>query len=438
MGQQDQRRQSLGQALGLTFSMLPQAPDPVRVPYAPAPERPAVPSLSTAFPRLASLGAQGLDLFLGALGVGPNTKANQVGATLAAMAPLAGPARRLASSAKTAAAESLGAARGIKAYHGSPHDFEQFSLSKVGTGEGASAYGHGLYFADAEGVAQEYRKQLSGAEHLTVRVGNQKLQNEAIDDIGLEAVKYLEIADDTMHDRPHLRAWQAKRDAASAPVPKGQDPAAYRAAIQKRIDEWADARIGYERNPGRVYEVNIKADPEQLLDWDKPLKDQPEHVRQAMERVATELSPDMLARWKESGAWNDAPAGSLYRGLTRGGDQAALSSELHDAGVPGIRYLDQASRPKNATDHALHALVSKHGGNVEAAVDDMGRGVYLPPKEKAQWRRTMIESYKPATSNYVVFDDKLIEVLRKYGIMLPLAGAAAVGGGIGAQPRRVQ
>ena len=43
---------------------------------------------------------------------------------------------------------------GITAYHGSPHDFEQFDTSKIGTGEGAQAYGHGLYMAKAEPVAQ--------------------------------------------------------------------------------------------------------------------------------------------------------------------------------------------------------------------------------------------------------------------------------------------
>src|SRR5262245_60057414 len=32
------------------------------------------------------------------------------------------------------------AAKGIKAFHGSPHDFDKFSLSKIGTGEGAQAY----------------------------------------------------------------------------------------------------------------------------------------------------------------------------------------------------------------------------------------------------------------------------------------------------------
>src|SRR5215471_5241978 len=34
--------------------------------------------------------------------------------------------------------------QGIKAFHGSPHDFDKFSMAKIGTGEGAQAYGHGL------------------------------------------------------------------------------------------------------------------------------------------------------------------------------------------------------------------------------------------------------------------------------------------------------
>ena len=41
----------------------------------------------------------------------------------------------------------------ITAYHGSPHSFDQFDLSKIGTGEGAQSYGSGLYFAENEGTA---------------------------------------------------------------------------------------------------------------------------------------------------------------------------------------------------------------------------------------------------------------------------------------------
>ena len=33
----------------------------------------------------------------------------------------------------------------IKAFHGSPHSFDRFSTDSIGTGEGAQAYGKGLY-----------------------------------------------------------------------------------------------------------------------------------------------------------------------------------------------------------------------------------------------------------------------------------------------------
>src|SRR5579872_4825910 len=42
---------------------------------------------------------------------------------------------------------------GMTVYHGSPHFFDRFDLSKIGSGEGAQAYGPGLYFADSPSVA---------------------------------------------------------------------------------------------------------------------------------------------------------------------------------------------------------------------------------------------------------------------------------------------
>src|SRR3954469_8152524 len=48
----------------------------------------------------------------------------------------------------------------IRAYHGSPHDFDRFDSSKIGTGEGAQAYGHGLYFAENPETAGVYRDQV--------------------------------------------------------------------------------------------------------------------------------------------------------------------------------------------------------------------------------------------------------------------------------------
>ena len=49
---------------------------------------------------------------------------------------------------------------GIVAYHGSPHSFDQFDTSKIGTGEGEQAYGHGLYFARRRAGAELSRSCL--------------------------------------------------------------------------------------------------------------------------------------------------------------------------------------------------------------------------------------------------------------------------------------
>ena len=47
------------------------------------------------------------------------------------------------------------------AWHGTPHDFREFLLSMIGTGEGAQAHGWGLYFAQDRKVSQGYKERLS-------------------------------------------------------------------------------------------------------------------------------------------------------------------------------------------------------------------------------------------------------------------------------------
>jgi hypothetical protein len=53
------------------------------------------------------------------------------------------------------------AARGITAYHASPYNFDQFNMGKIGTGEGAQAFGQGMYFSDSPEVVQSYRDRFS-------------------------------------------------------------------------------------------------------------------------------------------------------------------------------------------------------------------------------------------------------------------------------------
>ena len=62
-------------------------------------------------------------------------------------------------------AEKLGATfndiqRMVIAFHGSPHRFDRFSTEFMGSGEGAQAFGWGLYFTDLESIARNYAEKL--------------------------------------------------------------------------------------------------------------------------------------------------------------------------------------------------------------------------------------------------------------------------------------
>lgn len=49
----------------------------------------------------------------------------------------------------------------IKTYHASPYKFDKFDISKIGDGEGAQAYGKGLYFAENQNVAKDYYNEFA-------------------------------------------------------------------------------------------------------------------------------------------------------------------------------------------------------------------------------------------------------------------------------------
>lgn len=53
---------------------------------------------------------------------------------------------------------------GMTFFHGTPHKFDQFDASHIGKGEGAQAYGRGLYFAERPGIAVEYRNSITRAQ----------------------------------------------------------------------------------------------------------------------------------------------------------------------------------------------------------------------------------------------------------------------------------
>ena len=55
---------------------------------------------------------------------------------------------------------------GATVYHGSPHKFEKFDMSKIGTGEGAQSYGRGMYVADNPSIASSYARSVNDPGNL--------------------------------------------------------------------------------------------------------------------------------------------------------------------------------------------------------------------------------------------------------------------------------
>jgi hypothetical protein len=67
----------------------------------------------------------------------------------------------------------------VDAYHGSPYDFNKFTTEAIGTGEGAQAFGWGLYFTDVESIAMDYAEKLSNKPDAVKEVLFNHLKNES-------------------------------------------------------------------------------------------------------------------------------------------------------------------------------------------------------------------------------------------------------------------
>jgi hypothetical protein len=250
----------------------------------------------------------------------------------------------------------------ITTYHGSPHDFDEFDMSKIGTGEGAQAYGHGLYFAENENVAKGYRDNISsqaldGAKAVLQRVGGD------VDAAIADRVNAL--------SRFEERYSQGDIDDGLYQFMKNLG--------RGQIEQLKQYKNKGDFTKGHMYEVNINADPADFLDYDAPLSEQSawQKIRNFWDETLGD--PDIIQ--ERLGVAPENTTGGDYMsklgsGLSTAND-AAISAKLREAGVPGIKYFDQGSR-----------------------------------------------SAKAGTRNFVVFDDKLVSIVRKYGI----AGAATIYG----------
>lgn len=250
--------------------------------------------------------------------------------------------------------------KGIRAFHGSPHDFDRFSLDKIGTGEGAQAYGHGLYFAEKQEVARAYEGMLAGNGYDPAVIARYALiasdgdAAKALERIARETPPKMGLPEmDILTDNYGVASQIMQDHIAGEPMP-------------------LPAR-------GRMYEVRINADPEDFLDWDKPLSQQSEKVREAAlgirnkaaraEYEARGFPEPLIKEYLTNAARADKTGGQVVQGMKGAGQSGDFSQALREAGIPGIKYLDQGSR---------------------------GAG--------------------DGSRNYVVFRDDIIEIVKKYGL----------------------
>ena len=276
-------------------------------------------------------------------------------------------------------------ATGIRAYHGSPHSFDKFSMDAIGTGEGAQAYGHGLYFAEAEDVAKAYRDNIgTGVSYKGAPIMANRQDGTMVNPVSARMSQTGEDAATAIKNLAQRYTTEARMIAEKGKLPfPGADPEKFYKEYMEMADQVRKLDPADFGSSGSMYEVNINANPEDFLDWDAPFSTADDLERFASRFDAT--NPELRKRLEDFGYMRQQmgqpmPDGNdIIREIMGGigsADAARASSEMREAGIPGIRYRDASSR-----------------------------GIGGEP-----------------TRNYVVFDENLINIVKKYGI----AGAAAM------------
>ena len=265
---------------------------------------------------------------------------------------------------------------GITAYHGSPHDFDQFDIAHLGTGEGVQAYGHGLYFAGNEKIAKHYRDTLTGyRKYITTKTGLKTHIPE-------EATNFIsDGSSDPQISYPIQLAVSEMQRGSSFPDAIENMKYNYSHFDQNKLAQ----AIGFmnQHKPsvntiGNMYKVKLNVKPEELLDWDKPLSEQHQKVQRAIKewnnwRPAAEKLPKEIIQGsgiEPNGSHiyhhiaNIAQPnnGDLYGNNAKG--QEFASGELQDMGLKGIRYLDAGSR-NDPDGNPTHNYVMFHHDPVQ-------------------------------------------------------------------------
>ncbi len=247
------------------------------------------------------------------------------------------------------------------AYHGSPHLFDEFVLSAIGTGEGAQAHGWGLYFAGNRQTAEKYREKLSRGiprpDDVLIYDGKEYLPGDK--SVMREALDYI-------HDRGSkdkaVRVLKTLKDDSEFYAKFWKDSKEYEAENRKSAEHYAELlRIVEGLDPqkftfkkGKLYKVEIP-ESDVLLDEQKSFDKQPQKVQTALKRLAKDRAELLRDYSLQEAIDENNTGGSMYDLLVlrlkdqwqQLGDKSGanpqefISKELNQYGIKGITYNGQ-------------------------------------------------------------------------------------------------
>ena len=283
-------------------------------------------------------------------------------------------------------------------WHGSPHRFPptknnplgEFDPMKIGTGEGAQAYGHGLYLAENPGVAKGYQKDVTRKLFDTNSIlgwgeGRVKLTPG---DSGM----LFQYARGTLS--PIEAAKKLKINAGSA------------GAYSDETIADAITKIR-EQTKGNLYKVDLPDEQiAKMLDWDKPLSQQHPDVRAAFKDFPKTMSGGDAYRAKSYGvppSGFDEQGNALFDGMAAlsGRNPQQASKALRELGIPGIRYLDQGSRAAPSSAQFVKADVVGAADDLTALAKSMGLDAEVRHSGSNAGKSSYVSVFDPMTNRYI-------------------------------------
>jgi len=220
---------------------------------------------------------------------------------------------------------------GMTVFHGSPYKFSAFDPTKIGSGEGAQAYGYGHYVAENPSVAKEYQadrkyvgKALAGAPE-KLDYGPDWIAKNALDVHGDDAISHLEGV-----LKMNLGSKNKKQ------IESNED-------VLKAIDLLKSNKF---EASGNLYKVDLPDEQiEKMLDWNTELGKQ---------------TPEIQKLAKQYGLGMDDLGGDLVAAMNAKLPEGAEA--MRSAGVPGIKYFDAQSRGGKQADTRNFVVFPKNEG----------------------------------------------------------------------------